>query len=166
MTTDSKASETKTLKVGDEAPDFTLAAAKGTASTDVVNLSDYRGKQNVVIAFYPFAFTPVWTVQMPAYEADRAKFESYDAQVLGISIDSVPANTAWVKSLGGLNYPILSDFWPHGAVAEKYGVLADKGHAERALFIIDKQGKVAYIDVHDISKQPDNEDLFEVLRKL
>ncbi len=103
---------------------------------------------------------------MPAYNADLAKFESYDAQVLGISIDSVASNTAWVKSLGGLDYPILCDFYPHGEVAQKFGVLRAEGMAERSLFIIDKEGKLAYIDVHDISKQPDNEDLFEVLRGL
>ena len=104
---------------------------------------------------------------MPAYNADLEKFEGYDAQVLGISIDTVFANSAWAKSLGGLNYPLLCDFWPHGEVAKKFGVLNEKaGHSERALFIIDKEGKVAYIDVHDIAKQPDNEDLFEVLRQL
>jgi peroxiredoxin len=103
---------------------------------------------------------------MPAYDADLAKFEGYDAQVLGVSIDSVHTNSAWAKSLGGLHYPLLSDFWPHGAVAEKYGVLRPEGQAERAIFIVDKTGKIIYIDVHDISKQPDNEDLFEVLRQL
>ena len=103
---------------------------------------------------------------MPAYNADLAKFEGYDAQVLGISIDSVHTNSAWAKSLGGLDYPLLSDFWPHGAVAEAYGVLRSTGQSERAIFIVDKEGKIVYIDVHDISLQPDNEDLFEVLRQL
>jgi peroxiredoxin len=103
---------------------------------------------------------------MPAYNADLATFEGYDAQVVGISIDSVHTNKAWEKSLGTLNYPLLSDFWPHGEVAQKYGVLRQQGQAERALFIVDKEGKIAYIDVHDISLQPDNEDLFEELRKL
>lgn len=103
---------------------------------------------------------------MPAYNADLAKFEGYDTQVLGISIDSVHTNASWAKSLGGLDYPLLSDFWPHGAVAEKYGVMREDGKTERALFIVDKEGKIAYIDVHDISLQPDNEDLFEVLRQL
>lgn len=103
---------------------------------------------------------------MPAYNADLAKFEGFDTQVLGISVDSVPSNSAWAKSLGGLEYPLLSDFYPHGEVAKKYGVLRAQGMSERALFIVDKEGKVVYIDVHDISAQPDNEDLFEVLRKL
>lgn len=103
---------------------------------------------------------------MPAYNADLAKFEGYDAQVVGISIDSAASNSAWAKSLGGLNYPLACDFWPHGEVATKFGVLRNEGMSERAIFIIDKEGKVAYIDVHDIAKQPDNEELFEQLRKM
>ena len=104
---------------------------------------------------------------MPAYEADLERFAGYHAQVLGISVDSVPCNTAWAKSLGGLSYDLLSDFHPKGAVARAYGAYRDNdGISERALFIIDKEGKLAYKDVHDISDQPDNEDLFEILRKL
>jgi peroxiredoxin len=104
---------------------------------------------------------------MPAYEADLERFKGYDAQVLGISVDSVPCNTAWAKSLGGLTYDLLSDFEPKGEVAKKYGAYRDQdGISERALFIVDKDGKLAYVDIHDISDQPDNEDLFDVLRKL
>ena len=104
---------------------------------------------------------------MPAYEADLERFKGYDAQVLGISVDSVPCNTAWAKSLGGLSYDLISDFHPKGAVAKAYGAYRDSdGIAERALFIIDKEGRIAYKDIHDISDQPDNEDLLEVLRKL
>ena len=104
---------------------------------------------------------------MPAYEADLERFRQYDAQVLGISVDSVPCNTAWAKSLGGLSYDLLSDFEPKGEVARAFGAYrAEGGISERALFIVDKEGKIAYKDIHDISDQPDNEDLFEVLRKL
>ena len=104
---------------------------------------------------------------MPAYEADLATFQGYDAQVLGISVDSVPCNTAWAKSLGGVNYDLLSDFHPKGAVAKAFGAFRENdGISERALFIVDKEGKLAYKDIHDILDQPDNEDLFEVLRKL
>jgi peroxiredoxin len=104
---------------------------------------------------------------MPAYEADLERFEGYDAQVLGISVDSVPCNTAWAKSLGGLTYDLLSDFEPKGEVARKFGAYRQNdGISERALFIVDKEGKIAYKDIHDISDQPDNENLFEVLRKL
>ena len=103
---------------------------------------------------------------MPAYEADLERFKGYDAQVLGISVDSVPCNSAWAKSLGNLTYDLLSDFEPKGEVARKFGAYRKDGFAERALFIVDKQGKIAYKDIHEISDQPDNEDLFEVLRKL
>jgi len=104
---------------------------------------------------------------MPAYEADLDRFKQYDAQVLGISVDSVPCNTAWAKSLGTLSYDLLSDFEPKGEVARAFGAYRDKdGISERALFVVDKEGKVAYKDIHDIGDQPDNEELFDVLRKL
>jgi glutaredoxin len=74
--------------------------------------------------------------------------------------------TAWAESLGGIDYPLLSDFWPHGAIAEKYGVLRSEGFTERAIFIIDKNGIVRYIDVHDIDKQPSNDELFNILQEL
>jgi glutaredoxin len=89
-----------------------------------------------------------------------------NAQVLGISVDHVPCLIAWAESLGGISYPLLSDFWPHGRVAEKYGVLRDDGRSERALFILDKDGIIRYIDIHDIDDQPDNEVLFTELRRI
>lgn len=89
-----------------------------------------------------------------------------NAQVLGISVDSVPCLNAWAESLGGITYPLLSDFYPHGAVAQKYGVLLPDGRSERAIFVIDKAGIIQYIDIHDIDSQPDNEVLFGVLARL
>ena len=89
-----------------------------------------------------------------------------DAQVLGVSVDSVPTLKAWAEDLGGINYPLLSDFYPHGAVAERYGVLREDGTSERALFIVDKLGTVRYIDIHDIDEQPDNDVLLEELRRI
>ena len=104
---------------------------------------------------------------MHAYEADLDRFRDYVDQVLGISVDSVPCNTAWAKSLGGISYDLLSDFHPKGEVAKAYGAYrANDGISERAVFVVDKEGKFAYVDIHDISDQPDNEELFEVLRKL
>jgi len=104
---------------------------------------------------------------MPAYEADLERFEGYDAQVLGISVDSVPCNTAWAKSLGGLSYDLLSDFEPKGEVARLFGAYRQSdGISERAVFVVDKNGKLVFKDIHDISDQPDNEEVFEVLRKL
>ena len=104
---------------------------------------------------------------MPSYEADLSRFEDADTQVLGISIDSIPSHIAWAKSLGGITYPLLADFEPKGEVAKAFGAYRSAdGITERALFVIDKQGKVAFKDIHDISKQPDNEVIHDVLRKL
>ncbi len=109
---------------------------------------------------------------MPSYEDDLSKFEELDTQVLGISVDSIPSHEAWQKSIGGISYPLVSDFYPHGSVAESFGVLRSNpnepayGASERSLFIIDKEGIVQFIDVHPIGEQPDNEELFEILRKL
>jgi glutaredoxin len=78
----------------------------------------------------------------------------------------VPCLKAWTESLGGITYPLLSDFWPHGEVAQKYGVLRSEGYSERALFVIDREGVIRYIDIHDIDEQPDNEVLRNVLRQV
>lgn len=105
---------------------------------------------------------------MPGYEAEMADFERYDAQVMGISVDSVPSHVAFGKALGGITkYPLLADFHPKGEVSRKYGVYKeDKGHCERAVVVVDKKGIVRYIDVHDIGEAPENEQIIEVLREL
>lgn len=108
---------------------------------------------------------------MPAYDADADKFAGFDAQVVGISVDSTPSHIAWQeKSIGILHYPLCSDFYPHGEVATRFGVLRVgppiPGINERAVFVIDKQGKIAFSKVYDLGEQPDNEEVFDVLRKL
>jgi peroxiredoxin len=161
----SVASQTATLKVGDVAPDFELA---GHRDGERVRLSSFRGKKNVVVAFYPLDWTPVCSAEMPGFEADTNEFENYDTQVLGISVDSVPSHVAFARSFGGITtFPLLADFHPKGEVSKKYGVwIEEKGISQRAVFVIDKQGIVRYIDVHEIGEVPDNEAVFEVLRKL
>jgi peroxiredoxin len=103
---------------------------------------------------------------MPSYQADLSRFEGYDTHVLGISVDSVPCNKAWAKSLGGISYDLLSDFEPKGEVARKYGAYRSEGYTERALFVVNKEGRVVYKDIHKIDEQPDNEKIFEILRKV
>ena len=104
---------------------------------------------------------------MPSYEEDLSEFERRNAQVLGISTDQVPTNEAWAKSMGGLSYPLLSDNWPFGQVAAKYGVLrGDSGQSERAIFVVDKQGKIAYIDIHATSEQPPTDKIMAALDRL
>jgi glutaredoxin len=94
------------------------------------------------------------------------RFDGVNAQVLGISVDSIPCLKAWADSLGKISYPLLSDFYPHGQVAQTYGVLRPDGTSERAIFIIDKNCTICYVDVHDIDDLPDNEVLFRELARV
>lgn len=103
---------------------------------------------------------------MPGYQADLARFTSLDTQVLGVSVDSIFSHQAWAESLGGIEYPLLADFWPHGEIAQKYGVLTDAGHTERTIFVIDRQGIIRHIDHHAIDDTPDNEVLFKLLETI
>jgi peroxiredoxin (alkyl hydroperoxide reductase subunit C) len=150
------------LKVGDQAPNFTLPAVSG----EKVSLSQYRGKKNVVLSFVPAAWTPVCSDQWPGYNIVKDIFDPNDAILLGITVDNIPTLFSWTNQMGKLWFPVLSDFWPHGAVAKRYGVLRSNGVSERALFIIDKKGVIRYIDVHDINKRPPLEDLVNALEKL
>jgi len=150
------------VKVGIQAPDFTLSAVSG----EKISLSQYRGKKNVVLSFVPAAWTPVCSDQWPGYNIIKDVFDENDAILLGITVDNVPTLFAWTNQMGKLWFQVLSDFWPHGAVAKKYGVLRSNGVSERALFVIDKKGGIRYIDVHDINKRPPLEDLVNELEKL
>lgn len=153
---------TPTLSVGDEAPDFTLLGIDGREHT----LSEYRGKQNVVLAFFPYAFSPTCSAQMPSYQAELERFRSYDTEVIGISMDAKYSLAAWAKNLG-LNFPLLSDFYPQGRVTDLYGARHPAGMPERALIVVDKSGRIAWIHVHrPTASVPDDEEMFDVLRKL
>ena len=108
---------------------------------------------------------------MPAYNADMDRFAGFDTQVLGMSVDSVYSHIAWQKKdIGIMNYPLCSDFYPHGEVARKYDVLREgdpvPGINERAIFVIDKDGVIQFAKVYRLDEQPMNEELFEVLREL
>ena len=158
-----KANDTRVVpKPNDVAPDFALKDLAGNQ----VKLSQFRGKKNVVISFVPAAWTPVCSQQWPGYNIAKEIFEKYDTVVLGISVDNAPTLTAWTQQMGGLWFPVLSDFWPHGAVAQQYGVLRDDGMAERALFVVDKQGVIRYVDVHEIALLPRLEVMVKELEKL
>jgi alkyl hydroperoxide reductase subunit AhpC len=105
---------------------------------------------------------------MPGYEAEMADFERYDAQVVGISVDSIPSHVAFAKSIGGIaRYPLLADFHPKGEVSRRYGVWKEEvGYCDRAILVVDKQGIVRYIDVHVLGEVPENAQILEVLRAL
>jgi peroxiredoxin len=150
------------LTVGDQAPDFELRSHRG----GTVKLSSFRGKK-VVLAFHPLAFTPVCANQMSGYQVDLSRFEAADAVVLGVSIDAQPAKAAWATSLGSLSYDLLSDFHPHGQVAQQYGVFRPReGFSERAVFVIDRGGTIVWSRVYDIPELPGHDELFGVLERL
>ncbi len=148
-----------TLQVGDVAPDFELAAP-GNRS---VKLSEFRHKKNVLLAFYPFAFSPVCSLQLPGLQQRLGEFQALNTEVLGISVDSKHSSAAFAEHLH-LDFPLLSDF--NKAVTTAYGVLREGGFAERALFVIDKDGRIAYAHVNAIGEVPDNAPVFEVLHQL
>ncbi|HET9951087.1 MAG TPA: peroxiredoxin [Candidatus Eisenbacteria bacterium] len=149
------------IKAGDLAPDFTLKDESGRD----VTLSSFRGKRNVVLVFYPLSFTSLCSVQMPGYSKDKPRYEDHDAQILGISVDSAPVHKAFAESVG-VDYPLLADFYPHGAVAAAYGVFRPEGVAERATFVIDKTGVVRHAEIHDIARVPDRAKALEALKSL
>ncbi len=150
------------VAIGDPAPDFTLPAVTG----EKVTLSDYRGLNNVVLSFVPAAWTPVCSDQWPGYNIARGLFEQHDAILLGITVDNIPTLHAWTRQMGELWFPVLSDFWPHGQVADSYGVLRSDGTSERALFFIDKQGILRNIHVEDINVRPKLEIIVNSLEQM
>jgi peroxiredoxin (alkyl hydroperoxide reductase subunit C) len=150
------------VKVGKRAPNFTLPSVKG----DRISLSQFSGKRNVVISFVPAAWTPVCSEQWPGYSVVKNVFSETEAVLLGVTVDNIPTLHAWTKQMGKVWFHVLSDFWPHGAVAKEYGVLRSDGVAERALFIVDKEGIIRFIQVSDINKTPDVSVCAAELKKL
>lgn len=154
------------VEIGDPAPDFTLAAVSG----EPVTLSQFAGKKNVVLSFVPAAWTPVCSDQWPGYNIAKGIFDHHDTILVGITVDNIPTLFAWTRRMtpddSTLWFPVLSDFWPHGAVASRYGILRSDGTSERALFVIDKKGIIRYIDVHNINERPPLETLVRQLEKL
>jgi len=149
------------IAVGQQAPDFTL---RGNDDKDY-KLSDLKGK-NVVLAFYPLDFSPVCTNEHACVRDDLSQFQSLNAQVFGISVDSVWAHKAFAEKLG-LKYPLLADFHPKGAVAEKFGVyLAERGITARAVVVIDKEGMVRFTKVYDIPTVPDTKEIVNAVQGL
>ena len=150
------------VRVGQPAPDFSLPAVSG----ETISLSDFAGKRNVVISFVPAAWTPVCSDQWPGYNIARELFEGNHAILLGITVDNIPTLYAWTRQMGDLWFPVLSDFWPHGAVADSYGVLRSDGTSERALIFVDKQGVIRNIHLEDINVRPKLEIIVKALNEL
>ncbi|GAB4006505.1 peroxiredoxin [Glycomyces albus] len=129
---------------GNTAPDFTLK----DQNNQEVSLADFRGEKNVLLVFYPFAFTGVCEGELCGIRDDLDTYQSDEVQVLSVSIDSPFAHKVWAQR-EGFEFPLLSDFWPHGAVAQAYGVFnEEKGMANRGTFVIDKTGVVRFSEMN------------------
>jgi peroxiredoxin len=150
------------IAVGQTAPDFLLK----DQSQKEVKLSDFAGKKNVVLVFYPLDWSPVCTNEHACFVNDMKQFEALDAEVLGVSVDSVWSHKAYAEKMG-IKYSLLADFQPRGGMADKYGVfLAEKGITGRAIVIIDKRGKVAWIKNYDIPVVPDLKEVATALQQV
>ena len=153
---------TTPLSVGDVAPDFTLKDQNGQD----VTLSSFKGVKNVVVVFYPFAFSGICTGELCEIRDNLGAFVSDDVQVLAISTDHMFSQRAWADKEGYF-FPLLSDFWPHGAVAESFGVLNDKaGAALRGTFLLDRDGVVRWTLINEIGQGRDFTGYHEALREL
>ena len=147
------------LTVGAAAPDFTLR----DQNMKEVKLSDFQGKKNVVVVFYPLDWSPTCTNEHMCFVNDMKDFEKLDAQVLGLSVDSVWSHKAYAEKMG-IQYPLLADFQPRGAVASKYGVfLEDKGITGRAISIIDRDGNLVWHKNYDIPVVPGVDEVAKAL---
>ena len=153
---------TTPLSVGDVAPDFTLKDQNGQD----VTLSSFKGVKNVVVVFYPFAFSGICTGELCEIRDDLGAFVSDDVQVLAISTDHMFSQRAWADKEGYF-FPLLSDFWPHGAVAQSFGVLNEKaGAALRGTFLVDRDGVVRWTLINEIGQGRDFTGYHEALREL
>src|SRR5713101_10190287 len=159
----------KVLQAGDMAPDFDLPVLIGGVKKRF-RLAERIGKQTLILAFYPLNWEPVSTQQMVAYQVEREKFATHEAEVVGISVDSIMNTTAWEREIGPLDYPLCSDFWPHGEVSRKYGVFREQepyaGASERAIFVVDINGRIAFRKIYTLEQSPELDEALETLRRL
>jgi peroxiredoxin len=148
------------IKVGDLAPDFSLKDHHNKE----FKLLELRGKK-VLLSFHPLAWTKVCAEQMKSLEDNKEVFDELNTVAVGFSVDTVPCKHAWAKDLKVWNTALLCDFWPHGEIADKFGMFkAEKGFTERANIIVDEQGKVIFIKIYDIPTLPDIQKIIEFLR--
>jgi mycoredoxin-dependent peroxiredoxin len=150
------------VEIGEQAPDFELADQHGTT----VRLSDFRGSKNIVLIFYPLAFSPVCSAELYALRDEFPEVSREDVELLTVSVDSMFTHRAWADT-EHFNFGLLSDFWPHGGVAKTYGVFDDaRGLATRGSFIIDKAGVVRWKVMNPIPRARDISDYQKALAEL
>ena len=150
------------IEVGEQAPDFTLRDQNNEAFT----LSAYRGKQAVLMVFYPLAFTGICTGELCTVRDDMATFQNENVQVVCVSVDSVYAHKVFSER-EGYEFPLLADFWPHGGVAQAYGVFNDgAGFANRGTFLVDKDGVVRFAEMNGPGEGRDADDWRKAIKAL
>ena len=150
------------LKAGEMAPDFVLKDQNG----EEFKLSGMRGRR-VLLSFHPLAWTKVCAQQMQSLEENNKALESLNTVPVGISVDSIPTKKAWAENLGIKNVRLLSDFWPHGQVAQLYGIfIEEKGFSQRTNIVVDENGKIAFVKVYEISQLPDIQEIIRVVKEL
>ncbi|MFC7330442.1 peroxiredoxin [Marinactinospora rubrisoli] len=150
------------IGVGEKAPDFELSDQHGQP----VRLSDFAGRKNVVLVFYPLAFSGLCGEELGALRDNIDAFQNDDTQLLTVSVDSMFAHRVWADR-DGLEFPLLADFWPHGGVARDYGVFDEtRGLALRGTFVIDRESTVRWNVVHPISEVRDLEEYRKALAEL
>lgn len=146
------------MQLGDLAPDFDLPVLAGGVKKRF-HLADHRGKQNLVLAFYPLNWEAVSAGQMITYQAERERFMAQEAEIVAISVDSIMNTTAWERNIGPFDFPMCGDFWPHGEVSRRYGVLREHdpfaGASERAVFVLDKAGRITFQKIYPLDEVPD-----------
>jgi peroxiredoxin len=148
--------------VGDNSKDFSLLDQNEQEFT----LSKFKGKK-VLLSFHPAAWTSVCAEQMKSLERNKKIFDSLNTTAVGVSVDTVPSKKAWAKSLNIEHTRLLSDFWPHGKVAELYGIFRDKeGFSERANIIIDENQKIAFFKIYKLGQLPDIQEIIDFLKKM
>jgi len=147
-------------QIGDQAKNFTLKDQNDLN----FNLEDYKGKK-VLLSFHPLAFTGVCAEQMISLEQNQQIFEDLNTVAVGVSIDPMPSKLAWAKELGIVKTRLLCDFWPHGEIAQDFGIFRDKnGFSERANIILDEDQKIIYVKTYPLSQLPDIQEIIEVLK--
>ena len=150
------------VKIGDTSKDFTLSDHDGNE----FHLSSQKGKR-VLLSFHPLAWTNLCAEQMKSLEKKQERFNKLNTVAVGISVDTIPSKKAWAKELGIKNTRLISDFWPHGKIAELYGIFREKeGTSARANIIVDEKGRVVFLRIYPISQLPDIEEIIKFLEDL
>ena len=156
------------VRAGEFAPVFDLPALVGGVKKRF-HLKEQLELSNIVLAFYPLNWEEVSARQLVEYQVERRRFVASNTEVVGICVDSIMNTTEWEREIGPFDYPLCSDFWPHGAVSRAYGVFREQdphaGASERAIFVVERGGKILLSKVYGLQEHPPIAEALDVLRR-